>query len=178
MDNQRALYKYLSVSEANREKVGASLKESLNNNNQELVNTIAALKIIAKGKGVDSLFDFITELQAKELALQKEIIQLINDNEITKAASLMRTEYEPIFNKISNNVLQLFESANQDALNFIDEAQTGKWSAVLFGILLTVVMVAVSAISMMLYLKALIRPLKQVSGVAKKMAHGDLAVTD
>lgn len=178
LDNQRALYKFLSAPEESREKAGKSLQTSLDKNNQELLDTLASLRVVAEGKGVDELFNRMDELQIQEAALQKEVMQLISSGRTDEAASIMRKSYEPIFEEITGNVLLLFDAANKDALSFIDSAQAGKQTAILIGILLTSAMVVISFILMALYLKALMRPLRQVSGVAQKMAHGDLSVTD
>lgn len=178
LDNQRALYKFLSVPESNLEQAGASLEATLESNRQEIFDTLAELRVICEGKGVDALFDNVEDLQSKESALQEKIIQMIYSKNGTEAARLMRTDYQAVFDEISETVLQLFEAADNDAQNFINYAKTGERKAFLLGFILTVLMVAVSGLCATLYLKALMTPLKQFSEVADRMVHGELSLAD
>lgn len=178
LDNQRVLYKLAGVSQDKLQKATGTAKETIEQNSTSIEQKLAELKSISGQADQEAagLLEQLEGLVSQESAMTQEIISLILDGKQNEASTKMGAEYEPLFEKITAVVLQLFDLAEQDAQKFVDESQAGGRSAVWFGMGAFVVLLAVSLVSIALFVKAIITPLKEVRNVAYQMTHGNLSV--
>lgn len=179
-DIQGVLYKLLATPPESLEKAAASAEKTLAADNEDLDGVFDAIKGIAaeKGAGSDQMLDRLGQLLQTEHALQGEILQMILDGNPEGANSLLINEYDENYNQLTEVVLSLFDKVTEDASLFIERVDAGKKQAITNGLALFAALLVISVISVALFVKAILRPLKEISTVAQGMAEGNLQMAE
>lgn len=179
IDLQRILNKLMLTTPTKLVAEVPSAKKNIDEDTLSIKKAIEAMYILAAGKTEQiQLLDNINANILKSDTIQTEFMNLISAGNTNEGLLLLRNEYEPTLQSAIDPLLKLFTISNEKALEFVDTSTTKRNNSMLFCFSLTIFMVIVSMISLNLYLRGIIVPLRQVAHAAIEMSNGNLKVAD
>lgn len=175
VDIRRALLMMMVVSErSDKERWHQAVRSTA----EDIARTIQ--RLLARNNGDQNISRKLEELNKVRLAFKEtrdtELIPLIYDNKIEEAKRLALGIQAERFERILSITMELVETAKEDAQRRITESEEmAKRST---GVVMAItVIAALIGVAIVLTLNSIIAvPLREISGVAERVASGDLTV--
>ena len=143
--------------------------------NSHLGNMRAAFPVIRKSfKGDIALVDQVDSLLEQAVVYRDRVFELIDSEKRAEAYQVMKLNYIPLLNQMSDTLQMIADAAGQNAKLMVAEGEHAQTAAIVIVIIIMVLSI-VSALLFGLYISnGIRRPVNEIELAAQKLAVGEL----
>lgn len=143
--------------------------------NSHLGNMRAAFPVIRKSfKGDIALVDQVDSLLEQAVVYRDRVFELIDSEKRAEAYQVMKLNYIPLLNQMSDTLQMIADAAGQNAKLMVAEGEHAQ-TAVIVIVIIIMVLSIVSALLFGLYISnGIRRPVNEIELAAQKLAVGEL----
>lgn len=143
--------------------------------NSHLGNMRAAFPVIRKSfKGDVALVDQVDSLLEQAVVYRDRVFELIDSEKRAEAYQVMKLNYIPLLNQMSDTLQMIADAAGQNAKLMVAEGEHAQTAAIVIVIIIMVLSI-VSALLFGLYISnGIRRPVNEIELAAQKLAVGEL----
>ena len=143
--------------------------------NEHLGNMRASFPVIRKSfKGDMALVDQVDSLLEQAIVYRDQVLELVKSDQSTKAYQVMKSNYIPLLDQLSDTLQQIADVAGQNAKMMVAEGEHAQIAATVIVIAIMVLSI-VSALLFGLYISnGIRRPVNEIEHAAQKLAGGEL----
>ena len=149
--------------------------ENVAKSNSHLGNMRAAFPVIRKSfKGDIALVDQVDSLLEQAVVYRDRVFELIDSEKRAEAYQVMKLNYIPLLNQMSDTLQMIADAAGQNAKLMVAEGEHAQTAAIVIVIIIMVLSI-VSALLFGLYISnGIRRPVNEIELAAQKLAVGEL----
>lgn len=170
---ERMLYKGIA---AKVDKESEAAIESNKSSVEVISRNIQKLEEILTSDNKKKMISEIKELLSQGAAIRESISELILLNQNIKAYDMIKSTYEPVFNRIVEKILKFSENVQEDAIGFVDEADSFSSMIVIVMIGLLIIGILYACFITAKITKLITKPVNEIMKGITAFAKGDLSI--
>lgn len=125
-------------------------------------------------KGDIALVDQVESVLKQAIVYRDMVFELIASGKPDEAYEVMKTDYIPLLDQMSDHLQGIADVAGQNALFMVEEGRQAQTSAIVVIIVIMALSILVAAVSGLYMSNGIRRPVNEIEDAAQKLAGGEL----
>ena len=150
--------------------------DSANKESSDLQTNLAELRKVFLGD--KDLLDKFDSFMKESSTYRDEACDALLKEENKKALNIIDNKYTDLIDKAGNTILQIYDSAQDRAKNFVSTAQITSTVFILLNVGILIILILVSMYISKLLCKVLMKSIDYVIGISQNLAEGNLTCTE
>lgn len=171
---ERGFYKGIAV---NTDSQNQAMANDINDSANGALNALNELKsIYTEGTNLE-LLNQIFDIAAKASPVRTEIANYIIAGDNEKASELIENEYAPLFEEITVPILKLYDTAAQEADNFVKDSKKSEILAIATNLILLIIGIILSIAIATIITRDITQPLYMIRDAISEVSNGSLSTS-
>ncbi|MDK2965243.1 methyl-accepting chemotaxis protein [Lacrimispora sp.] len=174
LDSQMALYRLTSEKKADLSAATEEARSVMDQDSQNIEKAVADLNQKLKTQEEKDILAKIQAGISETSQIRDNVLSLTSNGKLDEARKLVKSAYEPKFEEVKTQSMNLGDLVAKDAQGFVASAnQSSDWF-LFAGIVVMALTIILCAVIAVLFSKSILKPLMELDLAAKEMAKGDL----
>lgn len=174
LDSQMALYRLTSVKKTELNSATEEARTVMDQDSKEIEQAVAELGQKLRTQEERDILAKIQADIAETSKIRESVLSLTSGGKLDEARSLVKSAYEPKFEEVRSQAVNLGDLVAKDAQGFVGAANKSSNLYFMAGIMAMVLTIVLCGVTGYSFSKAILKPLKELDLAAKEMANGDL----
>ncbi|MDW2800393.1 methyl-accepting chemotaxis protein [Clostridium boliviensis] len=174
LDSQMALYRLTSEKKADLSKATEEARSAMDQDSQNIEKAVADLNQKLKTQEEKDILAKIQSGISETTQIRDNVLSLTSNGKLDEARNLVKSAYEPKFEEVKTQSVNLGDLVAKDAQGFVASADKSSDWFLFAGIVVMALTIILCAVIAILFSKSILKPLKELDVAAKEMAKGDL----